>query len=285
MIAHGLWWRVARAVLFLVSRGSLVIMAVMILFPEMWPSAPDLANPLRLARVFAKFCIAPGLMEWLMGRLFAGKFTIDDDKLVLERLDARVEIPCSSIRRVAPWIVPLPGSGVSLQLASGRRFHWSLQVDDPPALAEAIARAGAAAEVQRNSQEPAAIYAGSLHMARHWVDHPVFKFLVFAVVPTIPIFRLHQWVAYGGTFGEYYIYGLRAYLLGFAIYWGSAVVHLVLFAAVLRIVLEPIVIISARVVPARTMTVRRVVEATGRALYYGGVIAFLGRLYLQSLGF
>jgi apolipoprotein N-acyltransferase len=284
MIAHGPSWRVVRAILVGLSRTSPLVIAAGVLFPELWPWAANLDNPLRLARVFLAFCAAPGLAAWLIGRVFAGTFTVRDGTLILERLNERVEIPCSSIRRLAAWTVPLPGGGVSLQLGSGRWFRWGLQLDDPPALAAALADGGATDDVRRGGATAAAVYAGSTSIARTWIDHPAFKFVAFALVPAIPVFRLHQWVAYGGTFGEYYIYGLRAYVLAFAIYWVWAIVHLVLFAAVVRAVLEPIVMVSAWVAPARTHAVRRLVEAAARFFFYGGVLAFLGRLYLQSLG-
>lgn len=284
MIAHGRWWRVARASVLVLSRASLLVIAAMVLFPESVPGAPDLGNPLRLARMFVMYCLLPELAAWGLGRVFAGTWTVTNGALILERLHERVEIPCASIRRVVPWSVPIPGAGVSLQLGSGRWFRWGLQVTDPAAFAEALADGGAADDVRHAARSRAAIYARSTRLSTGWTDHPVFKFVIFALVPTLPVFRLHQWVAYGGTFGEYYMYGLQAYLLAFAIYWGSVIVHLVLFAAVLRTVLEPIVLVSAWTVPARTAGVRRIVEAMGRLLFYGGVAAFLGRLYLQSLG-
>jgi apolipoprotein N-acyltransferase len=105
---------------------------------------------------------------------------------------------------------------------------------------------------------------------------------VFALVPALPVFRLHQWIAYGGTFGEYYAYGLRPYAIAFAIYWGTAVIYLVLWAALLRVLLEPLVVAAAWLAPARALGVRRAVETVDRVLYYGGVPLFLGRLFLRS---
>lgn len=285
VIAHGPWWRGVRALLVVVSRASLLVIAAMLLFPDAWPwVVPDFGNPLRLARAFATFSLAPGVTAWLIGRVFAGRLSVEDGTLVVERLDKRVEIPCTAIRRLAPWTLPLPAGGVSLQLASGRWFPWGLQIADPVALGEGLAEAGASDDLRREARTPAAVYARSTTSARHWTDHPAFKLVLFALVPTLPVFRLHQWVAYGGTFGEYYMYGLRAYLLAFAIYWVWSIVQLVLFAAILRTALEPIVIVTAWTAPARTPAARRVVEAAHRLLFYGGVVAFLGRLYLQSLG-
>jgi apolipoprotein N-acyltransferase len=105
---------------------------------------------------------------------------------------------------------------------------------------------------------------------------------LFALVPTLPLFRLHQWIAYGGTFGEYYTYGLEAYLLGFAIYWATLTIDLVLYAAALRVVAEAVALPATYLAPARAERVRRVVEVANRVFYYGGVPALLLRHFLSS---
>jgi apolipoprotein N-acyltransferase len=107
-------------------------------------------------------------------------------------------------------------------------------------------------------------------------------FVVFALVPAVAFFRLNQWIAYGGTFGEYYTYGLQAYLSAFAIYWATFTIYLVLYAAVLRVGTEAIVLPATWIVPARAATARRAMEIVNRILYYGAVFALLLRLYLQS---
>ena len=152
---------------------------------------------------------------------------------------------------------------------------------DPVAFIEALADGGAPEPVRHASQSPAALYARSRsRISSRWY-HRVLAFVVFALVPAVPLFRLHQWITYGGTFGEYYVYGWNAYLLGFAVYWGSACVNLVLYAAVLRALAEPIVWTVAHLAPARTERVRRVVEVADRILYYGGVPVLLMRIFLS----
>ena len=98
----------------------------------------------------------------------------------------------------------------------------------------------------------------------------------------MPLFRLHQWVAYGDTFGEYYTYGLEAYLLAFAIYWATDTIYLVLYAAVLRAIAEPVAFAAAWLLPARAERVRRALEIGDRVLYFGGVPLLLVRLFLLS---
>ena len=106
--------------------------------------------------------------------------------------------------------------------------------------------------------------------------------MLFALVPALPAFRLHQVIAYGGTFGEYYTYGLQAYLLGFAAYWWTFTIHLVLYAAVLRTVAEAIVLATAWLAPGRVAGVRTIVEWAYRLLYFGSIPAFLIRMAMLS---
>ena len=276
-IAYPPSWRIAAAVLMAISRGSLLVLLALLMFFD-----TRLSNQLRLLRVFASFCLAPGIAAWLLERACAVGVLIESGALVLQRRRQRIEIPCDAIDRVAPWTVPLPSGGVWLRLKSGRRFRYGLQVADPIALIEALADAGAPEHVRAASQHPAAIYARLKNSAsRRWY-HPVLKFVVFALVPTLPLFRLHQWIAYGDTFGEYYTYGLQAYLLGCAIYWVAFTIYLVLYAAGLRAVAETIALAAACIAPARAATTRRAVEIAYRILYYGGVPALLIRFFLSS---
>jgi len=129
--------------------------------------------------------------------------------------------------------------------------------------------------------DPAAVYGRSRVHPRRWY-RPLLEYVVFALVPAIPLFRLHQWVAYGGTFGEYYTYGLQAYLLGFAAYWWTFTIYLVLYAAVLRAAAEGIVLTTAWIMPARVARVRTVVEWVYLVLYFGSVPAFLIRIAMLS---
>jgi apolipoprotein N-acyltransferase len=276
-IAYPQSWRIATAVLMAISRGSLLVLLALLLFFD-----TRLGNQLRLMRAFTTFCLAPGIAAWLLERAFAVTMLIQNGTLVLQLRRQRIEIPCEAITRVALWTVPLPSGGLWLRLKSGRRFRYGLQVADPIAFIEALAEAGAPEDARVASGHPAAIYARSKNSAaRRWY-HPVLKFVVFALVPTLPLFRLHQWIAYGGTFGEYYTYGLTAYLLAFGIYWATATIYLVLYAAGLRAGAETIALAAAYVAPSRQGTVRRVVEIVSRILYYGGVPAFLIRLFLSS---
>jgi apolipoprotein N-acyltransferase len=270
-------WRVAAAILVGVSRGSLIAILVLLFFPDLALGLGSrLGNPLRLLRAFAGLCLAPAAAAWVLARLSSATVVVDGGMLVVRRRGERAEVPCAGIDAVVPWAMPLPCAGVWLRLKSGRRFPWGLGGVDPIALADALATEHA------TRAQPAAVYARSVleRRSRWWAR--VLSFPVFALIPAAILFRLHQWVAYGGTFGEYYMFGLRAYLLGFAVYWATCTVYLVLYAALLRAVLEPLVWLMARLAPERTIGFGRAIELVGRILYFAGVPLALLRLFLRS---
>ena len=99
--------------------------------------------------------------------------------------------------------------------------------------------------------------------------------MLFPLVPAIPAFRLHQHIAYGGTFGEYQTFGLKAYVIAFLIWWASWAIGMVLYAAVLRIMIEAITLMSIALLPERVIDIRKALVFIGRLLFYVGVPAWL----------
>jgi apolipoprotein N-acyltransferase len=111
---------------------------------------------------------------------------------------------------------------------------------------------------------------------RGWrIDHALAKFVLFPIVPAIPAFRLHQQIAFGGTFGEYYTFGLKAYLLAFLIWWASWAIGLVLFAAALRVAIEAGTGLSLLLHRERAIGTRATLEAIARLLFFVGVPVWL----------
>lgn len=281
-VLHRPWSRLATAALTAVSCGGALAIALLVLgLDERLGLGLRLGNPLRLLRAFAYACLFPGAAAWLLRRAFAGRVVVTPGMLVLEDRRRRTEIPLEAIDGVRAWRVPLPAGGLWLRLRSGRWFDRGIEVADPVALVGALAAAGGPAHVGEAARAPAACYAATHPWATRRWHQPLVAFVGFALVPALPLFRLHQWIAYGGTFGEYYVYGLRAYLLAFGIYWATAVVYLVLYAAVLRTIAEPIVAVAAWRTPTQLPHVRRVVETVLRVVYVGGVPLFLLRLFLM----
>jgi apolipoprotein N-acyltransferase len=99
--------------------------------------------------------------------------------------------------------------------------------------------------------------------------------VLFPLVLAIPAFRLHQHIAYGSAFGEYYTFGLRAYLTTFALWWAAWAIGVVLCAAVLRAAIEAGTLTAVLARPGQAIGVRRWLERLGLALLYLGVPAWL----------
>ncbi len=275
--AYSRLWRAVTACLVALGHAGALGMVAALLFFE-----TRLDNPVRLLRTYVVTSFAPALAAWLLRRAFAATITVADRLLVVARRDQRVEVPCDAIARVEPWTVSVPGPGVSLALRSGNRFPLEIETRDPRALADALVAAGAAPPSRDALERPFAVYARTRAAPRRW-SNLLLQFPVLALIPTLPVFRLHQWITYGGTLGEYYVYGLRAYVLAFAIQWWTLTIHLVLWAAVLRTFAELVVLGAAwRLAPEHVATGRRLAERVYWILYLGAVPAFLIRLAMLA---
>jgi len=122
----------------------------------------------------------------------------------------------------------------------------------------------------------AAVFAQDrLAIRRGRLDHPLAKFVLFPLVLAIPAFRLHQHIAYGSTFGEYYTFGLTAYLTTFALWWAAWAIGVVLCAAALRAAIEAGTLAAVLVRPGQALAVRRWLEGLGLAALYVGLPAWL----------
>ena len=110
---------------------------------------------------------------------------------------------------------------------------------------------------------------------RRWLDHPLLKFGVFALVPALPAFRLNQVITFGGSFGEALAYGWPAWLTALALWWASWVVMMVLWAGALRVIVEAASLLAMLVSPTRAIALRGTLEAMARWGYYLGVPAWL----------
>ncbi len=107
------------------------------------------------------------------------------------------------------------------------------------------------------------------------LDRPLVRFVLFPLVPALPAFRLHQHIAFGGTFGEYQSFGLQAYLTTFAIWWAGWAISLVLLAAALRVLIEAGALGSLVFARGHAVDARRALESLGRLIFYLGVPAWL----------
>jgi apolipoprotein N-acyltransferase len=253
------------------ARGGLLAMIAALFLGD----AGLQSDTLRVIRVFVTLFLVPEAAAWCVLRAYAARATVADGTLVLARGRRRLELPLREIAAVEPWRVPIPGSGVSLRLATGGRWRHGLAHRDPASLARALAAAGAAS-VEARSSSPATTYAlANGAMQRLRLEHPLMKFVLFPLLLAIPAFRLHQHIAYGSGLGEYYTFGAAAYVVAFVLWWAAWGVGVVLCAAALRALIEAGSLAAAMLRPAQAFSARHCLERLGLAALYLGLPALL----------
>ena len=263
-------WRSATGVLRLAAAAGLLALLLFMLTGEGLQ-----VNSLAQIRLYGWAVVAPLIAAWVIGRVFAATATVEGDVLLLRQRQRRIEIPIASIALIRLWRLPSPGTGVDLQFVSGRSWGQGIQMADPHALLRALGAAGSPVRLDDHSRRIADFAAARAKSARPWLDHPLVKFVLFPLVPALPAFRLHQHIAFGGTFGEYYTYGLGAWLIGLMIWWAAWSIGLMLFAALLRIASEACALLALWWRPTRAAAVRGSVESLSRLVFYLGVPAWL----------
>lgn len=259
-------WRVITGVLMAISGASLPVILVMGLLAS---------TPVPLAawvRALAVFAAAPALLARLIHRAVAVEVEVRPGELVLLRRRLRFEIPCEAIARIRPWVVPLPGTGFSLWMRSGRRLHYGLHTPEIARLLAALADIGEVDAARALIEHPSVVYARAKRSVGPWRwYHLAVKFVLFALGPTAIWFNLTQHIGFGGTLGQYYLEGVGPYLKTFAIHWGLVLVYLILYASVWRGLAEALALLAAWVAPARAAGVRWAGEIACRLVYYIGV--------------
>ena len=239
----------------------------------------DVLSPLAMLLRLGALSLLPTVLAWLLRLFNASSLQVEPSRLVLERRGARFEIPRESVTGVEPWRFPLPGAGVALRMKSGRRFEYRLQVPNPTLLLTAL---GATLP---SATEAAAHPASRFGQARHdwrprFFDKPAFKFGLFPLFPTGVMFRAHQYITYGGPFGEYDVLGLEAYLKTFAGYWIGFTTGLLLFACFWRLLAEALAFPLTWLLPTRARGIRLAAEWLCRLVYYVGFPALMAQRFL-----
>ena len=263
--------RLAAGLLRAFARGSLLVIGIAILSNDSLRG-----NTLAQMRLFTGFFLAPEAAAWCVLMAFAARASIENGVLVLTRGARRLELALTDIAAITPWRVPLPGPGASLRLTSGERWHYGIALVNPTALARALAAAGGPPEPPDSSRSRETMYAKArLAVRRGRLDHPLAKFVLFPLVLALPAFRLHQHIAYGSSFGEYYTFGLKAYLTTFSLWWAAWAIGVVLTAAALRTAIEGGTLLAVLLRPAQAVELRRWLERAALALLYLGLPAWL----------
>jgi apolipoprotein N-acyltransferase len=115
----------------------------------------------------------------------------------------------------------------------------------------------------------------SLAVGRSRLDHPLPKYLLLPLALALPAFHLYQHIAYGSAFGEYYSYGLKAYLSAFALWWAAWAIGVVLTQTLLRAAISIATLLVALLRPARAVAMRRWLERAGHVALYLGMPGWL----------
>lgn len=275
VVAYPAAARIAVATLECGSQGFLLV--VLLWMIGLLPALGDPpVNTLREMRLFGLFFAAPQAAAWLVRNAYAGTVVVAGGMLAIRRRDVVIEVPLDAVVGIGIWRLPLPRGGMDLRLRSGRRFSPGLQVADPASLVDAMVEGGASPSIRSGLESPMTVYAQArLASPRGRLEHPVLKYMVYALVPAVPVFRLHQFITYGGAFGEYYTFGLKAYLLGFGLWWISFVMGLLMFAAGVRTAVEAVALLTALFAPRAAAGVRRGLESVQRLLFYVGMPLWL----------
>jgi apolipoprotein N-acyltransferase len=270
--------RVLAGALRAFSRGSLLALGAAFLLGEARLQTDTLAQ----IRSFIALFLVPEAAAWCVLQAFGARAFIEDGQLVLARGAHRLALPLRDIAGVEPWSLPIPGPGAWLQLRSGGRWRHGLAHPDPVALAMVLAdTAHPAPPAGRPSC--AVAYAQARHAPRPArLARPIAKFVLFPLVLALPAFRLHQHIAYGSGFGEYYSFGLKAYLTTFGLWWAAWAIGVVICAAALRAAIEAATLATVLLRPAEAAGVRSALERLGLVTLYLGLPAWLlARLVLS----
>jgi apolipoprotein N-acyltransferase len=226
--------------------------------------------------LFAFGVVLPALCGWWIGRQRTALMQVDAEALQLVRNGQPRAVPIRDIVAFTPWTVPMPTPGINLRLGSGPSLAVATGWRDPSRLASMLQHAGAPAITPTWSETLALSAARARAEAPRWrIDHPWFKFGLFPLLLALPAFRLHQHIAYGGTFGEYYSFGLQAYLLALLIWWASWSLGMTLFGGLLRILVELGSLAAVLLRPRHAGGTRGLLQGAARVLYFIGAPAWL----------
>jgi apolipoprotein N-acyltransferase len=261
-------WRAVTAALVAVSLLTLptYVLALLLL-----PPVP----PIVMIRSFVLGTALPAVMAWGVAGLFAGSAEVDGETLRLRRHDLEVDAPCAGIT-VRPWWIPLPSAGLALRALRGTRLPVGVALPDPSALLDRLARGGA--QVDDAARHPTVVWAATRRRRPWW--SALLKFPVFGTVPACILFYTHQHIAYGGTFGQYYLEGPLPYFRTLAEYWATTIILLVSYASMWRGAGELVVWATSFAGRAAAVAVRRAVEIACALAYYAGVPVMLALRYL-----
>lgn len=272
MIRVVLFSRAWRLVAALLNAVALVTLPTYLLAVFLLPPIP----PVVMVRSFVLGTMLPAATAWALARTFEGTANVRDRVLRLSRGDVAIDVPSAAIATVRPWWVTLPGPGLQLRLRDGARVPFDLALNDPTPLLDALATAGV--DVASARRHPSVVRAATRRPLHWW--WLLLKFVAFGSIPAAILLYTHQHIAYGGTFGQYYLEGPAAYLTTLAEYWSNTIILLVSYAACWRITAETTVWLAALAGTAPARVARRVADVACALAYWAGVPVLLALRYM-----
>ena len=105
------------ATLRLTAAAGLLALAAQMAWRYGWQ-----VNALAQIQLFLWAVLAPLLLGWAIARGQGARASLQGELLVIEGQGHQVEIPIANIARVRSWRWPLPGPGVTLELAMASPF-------------------------------------------------------------------------------------------------------------------------------------------------------------------
>lgn len=266
-------WRWPAGGLFVLSRVSLVVVALML--ASGWFMSPPL-----LFRLVVLLALIPGLLTILLRKVFAAECETADGQLTIRRTGlyrrhTEESFKLAQVDSWSIWSLPSPGPGVSIRVQGPSvTRHLALETKRPNELIAVLTdccttRISAVQEATRTYGERK---AGS--RAARW-HSPFVKFGLFGLLPFLVVFRLHQNIMYGGLFGQYHLFGPAPWLESLAYHWIIVTIYLVLYAAFWRAWVEAGCWLSARYMPSRAGVVRAWGEGLALTVYFAGIPAFI----------
>jgi hypothetical protein len=198
---------------------------------------------------------------------------VEPGQLVLQLRRVRFEVPATSIASVRPWRLPLPVSGLALRMKSGRTFGYGLETGDPLPLLDALGQQGPLGA--QAAEHPGTRFAQARALVRRRWWHLALKYGLFPLLPTVIFFRAHQYIAYGGPFGQWQMLGLASYLRALLEYWVTVMTYVLLYAGLWRGLGGTLAFAGTWVAPSRARGLRRFTEWLCALAYYLGLPALV----------
>lgn len=271
------WTRASIAGLRLLAVGGLFWLVV-----RMFTVDGFQVNSLVQLTIYGGAVLLPLLVAWALSTWATATLRVEGELLVLQQRHRRIELPWQKLAAIEAWRLPLPDAGVALRLASGRYAPVSLAGIDAGSLHRLLDALGHVLP-SGTATFPGEDYHRQRSQAhRRWLDHGAIRFGLFPMLLAIPAFRLHQLIAFGGSFGEYLSFGAAAYLKGFLIWWGAWSLGTMLTAAALRLLIETVMLSGRVLSPGSTAGWRSPLEWIGRVAFYGLIPAWLFWRVLMS---